>query len=476
MIGAAKALRAADAPFPRPDYLFADTCGTGGDGSSLINVSTAVAFVAAAAGLPIAKHGNRSVTSPCGSADVLEQLGVRLDVSAEVSRRALDEAGVCFLLAPLYHPGLRHAAPVRRALKVRTIMNLLGPLPEPGRAPGADPGRCRSAAAEPVARTLASLGVRNALVVHGSGIDEMALHGETRAMRVSEDRFETLTITPEDAGLERRPLEKLKGGGPEENAARMKALLIGKGQPAEVDSVALNAGALLSAAGLAPGLREGVAHARDVIASGAAYRRLRCSSRRPMTDPGGVLGEIVARKRVDVTARLAGVTLEALRARAAPTERSLAAALARPGARFIMEVKRASPSEGTLRQAVDPAAIARAYRGAADAISVLVDTPYFGGSYQDLRAVRAEFAGPILAKDFVVDVRQVPEGRAHGADAVLVMLSVLDDGAAAEIMAEARRLGMEALVEAHDAAEVRRAVALGAKLIGINNRDLRRSK
>jgi anthranilate phosphoribosyltransferase len=275
MIGAAKALRAADAPFPRPDYLFADTCGTGGDGSSLINVSTAVAFVAAAAGLPIAKHGNRSVTSPCGSADVLEQLGVRLDVSAEVSRRALDEAGVCFLLAPLYHPGLRHAAPVRRALKVRTIMNLLGPCLNPAEPQVQILGVAEARQLEPVARTLASLGVRNALVVHGSGIDEMALHGETRAMRVSEDRFETLTITPEDAGLERRPLEKLKGGGPEENAARMKALLIGKGQPAEVDSVALNAGALLSAAGLAPGLREGVAHARDVIASGAAYRRLR---------------------------------------------------------------------------------------------------------------------------------------------------------------------------------------------------------
>ena len=274
MIGAARALSAAATPFDRPDYLFADCCGTGGDGSGMINVSTATAFVAAAAGLPIAKHGNRSVTSPCGSADVLEQLGVRLDVSAEISRRALDGAGVCFLLAPLYHPGLRHAAPVRRALKVRTIMNLLGPCLNPAEPQVQILGVAEARQLEPVARTLASLGVRNALVVHGSGIDEMALHGETRAMRVSADSFETLTITPEQAGLERRPLESLKGGGPEENAVRMKALLIGEGQPAEVDSVALNAGALLFAAGLAPGLREGVAHAKDVIASGAAYRRL----------------------------------------------------------------------------------------------------------------------------------------------------------------------------------------------------------
>jgi anthranilate phosphoribosyltransferase len=274
MIGAAKALRAADAHFPRPDYLFADTCGTGGDGSSLINVSTAVAFVAAAAGLPVAKHGNRSVTSPCGSADVLEQLGVRLDVGADVSRRALDEAGVCFLLAPLYHPGLRHAAPVRRALKVRTIMNLLGPCLNPAEPEVQLLGVAEARHLEPVARTLASLGVRNALVVHGSGIDEMALHGETRAVRVSGDSFETLTITPEDAGLERRPLESLKGGGPEENAERMRALLKGVGQPAEVDAVALNCGALLFAAGLAADLRTGVATAKDVIASGGAYRRL----------------------------------------------------------------------------------------------------------------------------------------------------------------------------------------------------------
>jgi anthranilate phosphoribosyltransferase len=275
MIGAAKALRAADEYFPRPDYLFADTCGTGGDGSSLINVSTAVAFVAAAAGLPIAKHGNRSVTSPCGSADVLEQLGVKLDVSAEVSRRALDETGVCFLLAPLYHPGLRHAGPVRRALKVRTIMNLLGPCLNPAEPQVQLLGVSEARLMEPVARTLSSLGVREALVVHGSGIDEMALHGDTQAVRVSEGELETLTISLEDAGLERRPLESLKGGGPEENAERLKALLMGRGRPDEVDVVALNTGALLMTAGLSPSLKEAVAQAKDVIASGAAYTRLK---------------------------------------------------------------------------------------------------------------------------------------------------------------------------------------------------------
>lgn len=192
-----------------------------------------------------------------------------------------------------------------------------------------------------------------------------------------------------------------------------------------------------------------------------------------MAEPGGVLGEIVARKRADVSARLAGRSLADMRTGAERTKRSLRAALARPGARFVMEVKRASPSGGSLRPGADPAAMARAYAGAADAMSVLTDTPYFGGSLADLAQVRATFDGPILAKDFVVDPRQVAEARAHGADAVLVMLSVLADEEAAIAIEEARLLGMDVLVEAHDEAEVHRAVALGAPLIGINNRDLR---
>jgi anthranilate phosphoribosyltransferase len=275
LIGAARALRAADLDFPRPDYLFADSCGTGGDGSGSINVSTAAAFVAAAAGLPVAKHGNRSVTSRCGSADVLEHLGARLDVSPELSRRVLDETGFCFLFAPAYHPGLKHAGPVRRALGVRTIMNLLGPCVNPAEPSVQLLGVADPALLEPVARTLAALGVVEALVVHGGGMDEIALHSETEAVRLSGGRLQRLTIAPEQAGLTRRPAETLKGGGPEENAERLKSLLMGYALPAESEVVALNAGALLMTAGLATDLREGVAMALDSTASGEAYRRLK---------------------------------------------------------------------------------------------------------------------------------------------------------------------------------------------------------
>jgi anthranilate phosphoribosyltransferase len=270
MIGAAHALSAAALPFERPDYLFADCCGTGGDGSGLINVSTAAAFVAAACGLPIAKHGNRSISSKCGSADVLEALGARIDGTPEAARRMLDHIGFCFLFAPAYHPGMKHAALVRRQLSVRTVMNLLGPCINPARPPVqllgvADPRMLRR-----ITQTLDAVGVREALVVHGSGLDEVALHGETRAIRLSDGVMTEIELTPEQAGYERAPLSAVTGGGPEENAARLQTILKGGGERAEHDIVALNAGALLMTAGKVDDLRDGAGLAREALLSGKA--------------------------------------------------------------------------------------------------------------------------------------------------------------------------------------------------------------
>jgi indole-3-glycerol phosphate synthase/phosphoribosylanthranilate isomerase len=186
-----------------------------------------------------------------------------------------------------------------------------------------------------------------------------------------------------------------------------------------------------------------------------------------------VLGKIAKAKQEELRSRFAYVSLEGLRARAKPTRRSLVQALAKPGARFILEIKKASPSGGTIRPNADPVSLARGYDGVADALSVLTDRDFFGGSLSDIAAARGEFDGPILAKDFFIDPRQVVEARTAGADAVLVMMSLLDDEPAREIVAEARRFGMDALVEVHDEREMRRALALGATLIGINNRDLR---
>lgn len=268
LIGAAQALRAAATPFERPDYPYADTCGSGGDGASTINISTAVAFVSAAAGLPVVKHGNRSVTSRCGSADVLEILGVKLDASPQVSRRALDQTGVCFLFAPNYHPGLRHAGPARRALGVRTMMNILGPCVNPAAPPIQLMGVSEPRFVAPVAETLQALGVSRALIVHGAGLDEIALHGSTQAVLVCDGTMTPLELKPEDAGFSSAPLQALKGGAPEENAARLAALLEGRGAVEDVHAVALNAGALLMLADQAKDLREGAKVALDTLHSG----------------------------------------------------------------------------------------------------------------------------------------------------------------------------------------------------------------
>jgi indole-3-glycerol phosphate synthase/phosphoribosylanthranilate isomerase len=187
----------------------------------------------------------------------------------------------------------------------------------------------------------------------------------------------------------------------------------------------------------------------------------------------GILGEIVARKRLDLAARYEGVSLDVLRTAAERTDRSLSDAIAKPGARFILEIKKASPSQGAISLTADVGVIAAAYAPVADALSVLADSAHFGGSLEDVATARRHFEGPILAKDFFVDLRQVAEARAAGADAILVMLSVLDDDEAGAMIAEAARFGMDALIEVHDEPEMRRALNLDARLIGINNRDLR---
>lgn len=272
--GAAEALRASALPFPKPSYAVADTCGTGGDGAGTVNISTAAAFVAAECGVPVAKHGNRAMSSRSGSADVLEALGVRLDPSPDVARHCLEAAGICFLFAPVYHRGIGKATGVRRALGTRTLFNLVGPLVNPARPDWQlvgvyDPALCR-----PMAETLRLLGCRSALVVHGDGLDEIALHGTTVAALLRDGSVEDLVLAPEAAGAARCSVADLLGGGQEEAAAWLVSLLCGKAPDAQQRAVAINAGALLWLAGHASDLRAGYLLAHDTIRSGRARHRL----------------------------------------------------------------------------------------------------------------------------------------------------------------------------------------------------------
>ena len=272
--GAAEALRESAEPFPRPDYDCADTCGTGGDGANTINVSTAVAIVAAEMGIPIAKHGNRSVSSSCGSADVLEALGVGIKASPEASRRCLDDAGICFLFAPMYHLGMKYAMPVRQVLGVRTIFNILGPLINPCAPSVQMIGVYSPSLCMPLARTLEMLGVKSALVVHGQGLDEIALHGRTQAAHLANGEIREIEIIPEDAGVGRYPIERLRGGDAMKNARAIQMILDGSGDEAHVAAVSINAGALAWIFGKADDLRSGTEMTKEAIASGRCAARL----------------------------------------------------------------------------------------------------------------------------------------------------------------------------------------------------------
>ncbi|MCF7482325.1 anthranilate phosphoribosyltransferase [Vibrio sp. J1-1] len=269
--GAAKALLANAKPFPRPDYDFADIVGTGGDGHDTINISTTAAFVAAACGVKVAKHGNRSVSSKSGSSDLLDSFGINLAMSPEDTRTAMDEIGVAFLFAPQYHGGVRHAMPVRQTMKTRTIFNILGPLINPARPNIELMGVYSEELVRPIAETMLQMGMKRAAVVHGSGLDEVAIHGPTTVAEIKDGKIVEYTLTPEDFGLETHPLEAIKGGAPEENKAITTNILTGKGTDAQLGAVAANVALLMRLFGHED-LKTNTQQAIEAMNSGKAYQ------------------------------------------------------------------------------------------------------------------------------------------------------------------------------------------------------------
>ena len=274
IVGAAKALIAAAKPFPRPDYEFCDIVGTGGDGLHTINISTTAAIVGATCGIKVAKHGNRSVSSKTGSSDLLDKLGIKLDMSPETARHCLDEANICFLFAPQYHSGMRFAAPVRQALKTRTIFNVLGPLINPARPTYQLMGVYSELLLEPIAETLRELGLQKGMVVYGSGLDEIAIHGETQVAEIHGEHIRYHTLTPADFGLKYYTLEAIRGGDPDENRKITEKLLAGKGTDVQQAAIAINLSPLLVMGGKADDLKQGAELAIETLRSGDALDKV----------------------------------------------------------------------------------------------------------------------------------------------------------------------------------------------------------
>lgn len=300
--GLARVMRSRAMPVDVGDVPVVDTCGTGGDGSGTFNISTAAAFVVAGAGVPIAKHGNRAMSSRCGSADVLEALGVEINLDAEEVARCVRHVGIGFMFAPLFHPSMKHVAPVRRELGIRTVFNILGPLTNPAGALYQVLGVADPAIASKMAEALARLGTRHSLIVHGhGGLDELSVTGPNLLYRVRMGRRPLrMELLPTEVGLPISPRENLMGGDAQENATIARSVLSGERGPRR-DVVLLNAAAALYAAEAVPSIADGVRLAAYSIESGMALLKLellRDFSRNPIpsNEPATQEGEVATDK------------------------------------------------------------------------------------------------------------------------------------------------------------------------------------
>jgi anthranilate phosphoribosyltransferase len=467
LTGAALAVRAMATQVRVEADIFVDTCGTGGDGANTFNISTGSAFIAAACGVIVAKHGNRSVSSRCGSADVLEQLGVRLDLGVPELEQLIARTGLGFLFAPAHHPAFQHVAAVRRELGVRTIFNLIGPLANPAGARHQVLGVFAAHLIEKMARVLLRLGTARALVVHGSGLDEISVCGPTNIASIESGFIQLYAVSPRELGLETHEPSALRGGDAAHNARMISDVLDGQ-RGAPRDAVLANSAAALVVAGQVDSLCAGVARAARVIDSGAARAHFDRFVQAQHSQKN-ILDEILEARHRTVSVTAAKSTLETQK-----SQRFLKALSPRHGpTRIIAEIKRRSPSSGSIAPIVDATLLAQQYAASgAAALSVLTNSSHFGGSLADLKSVSQAVSIPLLRKEFVVDPLQLDEAVTAGASAVLLIASVLQSGLVKMIL-EATRVGLDALVEVHDEGELALALSAGALIVGINNRDLK---
>ena len=273
IVGLARTMRAKAIPVTIAEPVV-DTCGTGGDGSHTFNISTTAAFVAAGAGLKVAKHGNRAMSSQCGSADVLEALGVRIDLNAGQVQRCLQEVGMAFMFAPIYHPAMKYASAPRREIGIRTVFNILGPLTNPAGAKAQVLGVADEMLVEKLASVLHGLGCQHALVVHGEdGLDEITVTGKTQVCELKDGRIKSYSLSPEDFGLSRASLDNLRGGTASENATLLRKILAGAPGP-QRDVLLMNAAAVLLVGDRVTTLQQGIVLAGEVIDGGHALAKL----------------------------------------------------------------------------------------------------------------------------------------------------------------------------------------------------------
>jgi len=479
-----------------------DVVGTGGDGFDTFNVSTAASVVLAGAGVKVLKHGNRSNASKCGSADILEAMGANLNVDGVQAARVMEACGFCFLFAQKFHPSMRHVAKVRRALGVRTIFNILGPLTNPARPTVQLTGVFSKHLGPLYIQVMRNSGMRRAMVVHSKeGLDEISPAGDTYAWILDDGKISERTISPADFGLPFHSLDKVSGKEPKKNMQTFLDVLDGKEGPC-ADFVILNAACALWVAGVASDFKDAAVKSRESIQQGRAKKVLESYlklsndvAKEKNGDPAQKKRKLDGdgdKKTILHTISEHRATLISELSKEKPFPIMMKTSIGTPAidvlsriemgrmgrgkvpdlVALMAEIKRASPSAGAINMNVDVVKQALLYaNGGASVISVLTEPKWFKGSITDLRAVKEATMGlknppAILLKDFVIDEYQILQARACGADLVLLIVTLLPLEKLRHFINVSRTLGMEPLVEVARESEVKTALEAGARFVG----------
>jgi len=508
-----------------------DLCGTGGDGLNTFNISTVASFVVAAAGVPVAKHGNRSVSSRSGSADLLQALGVPIELGPEDVESMLRSCNIGFMFAPVFHRSMRNVIGPRREIGIRTFFNILGPMTNPAGVRHQLIGIYDMKLARLMAGVLRSLGTRKAMIVNGSGMDEITVLGETKVVELSDGEIRDYSISPETFGLDPATPESIVGGGPEDNARIALSVLKGERSP-RTDIVAMNAGAAIYISGAAKDLVEGYSLAEDALSSGKAmdkaveFSQLARSleeKRQLSQDPKELLGgrivpgilgsrtghisdallteiettrhgpdyldnldmqELIGRPSVLSVLMLNRVLRIAKKGFQASerndrSEYNLSSVLrSSQGVSIIAEYKPCSPSAAPMCMAPDPGYVSSTYSSlGAAAVSVLIEPDYFHGGTELFSSFRKKISAPMLFKDFIFSNKQLEIASQLGADSALIIAKALAPEGMENLISTSLKLGIEPLVELHDTTDLVKIRSLSnykdISLIGLNSRDLR---
>jgi len=528
LVGFASAMREKSAHITSPPNAI-DLCGTGGDGSGTFNISTVASFVVAASDIPVTKHGNRSVSSKSGSADLLDALGIPYSLQPPAVQSCLDHTGFGFMFAPVFHSSMKNVMGPRREVGIRTFFNLLGPLTNPAGVSNQLLGVYDPDLVDKMANVLVRLGINRAMVVHSSGLDEISNIGTTTVAEVDRGRISRSELSPTDFGFDFAERDDLRGSTPVENARIAVSVLRGSQSP-KTDVVLMNSAAALYLAGAAEDLGSALAVAKESIRSGKAEAKLRqifaharaCESAYQATaDTERLLGtrlmpDVLKTRYADLTLSLVKsihalpdgdghltaiepsllsspnvlsvlsvnrlraimTTAPALTSSASRSGISMKDALSASNLSIICEYKPRSPSSTNLYVPPDPAETATTYTSAgAAAMSVLTEPDFFGGSYETFSQIRSATSLPLLLKDFVVSEVQVDYAARLGADSVLLIAAALTGNAMSSLIRRCASMKLEPIVEVGSQADIEKLTSCDAhdliRIVGVNSRDLR---